>query len=491
MPRVLLAQIMHETNTFSRLPTDVAAYERRYLVPGADIEARFRDTATELGGFLDAADRYGWEVVPAIAANATPSGKVTAECWAMLQQAILDAVATGPVDAVCLAMHGAMVAETEDDAEGAMLALLRRELGPNVPIVTTLDLHANVSDAMAAGANALISYRTYPHVDQRERAHQAAALVEAMLRGAARSVCMVARGPAMDGWNNGRTQEGPFVEALAMAARFEAEPGIHVVSLQAGFGWSDVPFTGPSVAIAHDPAAAERARAMADDLLLHLWRTRHENTVPHLALDVAIAEAQAGGGKPLVIADATDNPGAGGYADATNLLRAMIEAKLENAAFASIVDAAAVAVGEAAGVGATVEVDLGGHVDPQFGAPIRCRGEVRHLSDGGFVHEGPMWAGVAISMGPTMVLRVGGIDVVVCTNRLQTTDLQAFRSQGIEPTARAVLALKSSHHFRAAFEPIARKVMVVDSGALCSHDFRRFAFTKLRRPIWPLDEVPD
>ncbi len=487
MPRVLVAQVMHETNTFSVLPTDEGAYRRRYLVEGPEIVERFRDTNTELGGVVDAAADFGWTLMPAIAANATPSGKVTGACWAKLRDAVLAAADEGPIDGVCLAMHGAMVSETEDDAEGAMLEALRARLGPDVPIALTLDLHANVSDAMAAHANFIVAFQTYPHVDQRERGREAAGLVEAAMRGRIASVCTIGRPATLDGCNHGRTQEGPMVELECRARAFEREPGIHVVSVQAGFAWSDVPFAGPSVVVSHAPEAKASAEAIVDELCTYIWETREVTTVSLLPLDRAMAEAKLEGSAPLVIADATDNPGGGGYADATNLLRAMLDAGLDNAAFASIVDPAAVALGEAAGVGAAIEVDLGGHTDPQFGPPIACRGIVRHLSDGAFVNDGPMWQGVTMSMGPTMVLGIGGVDVVVCTHRLQTTDLQAFRSQGIEPTGKSVLAVKSSHHFRAAFAPIARKVLVVDSGALCSHDVRRFGFTKLRRPIWPLD----
>ena len=487
MARVLVAQVMHETNTFSVLPTDEDAYRRRYLVEGPAILEQFRATNTELGGFVEAAATHGWTLVPAIAANATPSGKVTASCWTRLREAVLAAVDQGPVDGVCLAMHGAMVAEGEDDAEGAMLAALRARLGADVPIALTLDLHANVSDAMAAHANFILAYHTYPHVDQRERGLEAAGLVEAALQGRIASVCTAGRPASLDGCNHGRTQEGPMVELLRRARAFEREPGIHVVSVQAGFAWSDVPFAGPSVVVSHAPNAAPRARAIVDELCGYIWETRAVTTVPLLSLDAAMAEAVLPGSAPLVIADATDNPGGGGYADATNLLRAMLDAGVQNAAFASIVDPAAVAAGVAAGVGGTIRVDLGGHTDPRFGPPIACQGVVRHLGDGAFVNTGPMWHGVAMSMGPTMVLGIDGVDVVVCTNRLQTTDLEAFRSQGIEPTAKAVLAVKSSHHFRASFAPIARKVLVVDSAALCSPDYRRFGFTKLRRPIWPLD----
>jgi microcystin degradation protein MlrC len=494
MKRVLLAQIMHETNTFSILPTDEEAYRRRYLVTGGTILSQFKDTSTELGGFIDAAAEYGWTPIPAIAANATPSGKVTAQTWAMLQDAVFEAIDKHrPIDGICLAMHGAMVTETDDDAEGALLGRLRERLGRDIPIALTLDLHANVGDAMAEHADFIIAFHTYPHIDHYERGREAARLVEAAMKGEIVSVCKVGRVPTLDGCDHGRTQSGPMVELERRAREYEQEPGIHVVSVQAGFGWSDVAFTGPSVVVSHDPKASARADEILDDMLGYIWETRREASVRHVPLDEAIAEMKrsAPGDKPLVVADATDNPGAGGYADTTNLLRAMIGAGIENAAFCSILDNAAVMKGREAGVGATISVDLGGHTDPQYGAPIEVEGVVRHLSDGDFVHDGPMWKGVAISMGPTMVLGIGGIDVIVCTNRMQTTDLQAFLSQGIDPRERAVVVVKSSHHFRAAFEPISRKVIVVDSGSLCSHDLTRFSYEKLRRPIWPLDEMPE
>ena len=493
--RVLIAQIMHETNTFSLLPTDEDSYRRRYLGIGDEIVGQFRGTRTELGGFIDAAERFGWTTVNAVAANATPSGKVTAACWTLLKGAVLDALdKQGPVDGICLALHGAMVTETEDDAEGALLEALRRRLGPRVPIAVTLDLHANVSDAMAENANAIIAYRTYPHIDQFERAAQAADLVNEMMEGRLELSCIVARPPSLDGCDHGRTSAGvgPMVDLLARAAEYEKETGIHAISIHAGFQWSDIHMAGPSVSISHNPAVTRRAKDILDMLVREIWDTRDKQTVHYQTLEVAVAEAlkgEDGTGKPLVIADPTDNPGGGGYGDTTNLLRALLEAGVKNACFCPITDPAAVQAGQKAGVGATISVDLGGHTDPAFGAPIKCTGVVKHLGDGRFVHDGPMWKGVVMQMGPTMVLDVDGIEIVVTSNRQQTTDHQAFLTNGIDPLKKSVIVVKSAHHFRAAFEPISRKVIAVDSGSLCSHDWSRFDFKKLRRPIWPLEEV--
>jgi microcystin degradation protein MlrC len=381
-----------------------------------------------------------------------------------------------------------MVAQGADDAEGALLARLRQRLGPDVPIFATLDLHANVSDAMARHANGLISYRTYPHIDHHERATQAAELMHRTLAGKIKPSCLVARRPTISGCNHGRTQSGPMAEFLKQADAFETENGILVVSVQAGFGWADMADCGPSVAVTYDGDKA-RAQHIADDLMDQVWQTRQVDTLPQATLADAMTEARQGGPKPLILADTTDNPGGGGYNDATGLLRAMLDAKLENACFHAICDPEAIAVITKAGAGADIRVKLGGKIDPAFGAPIDLSARVMSLSDGKFVADGPMNKGVAFNHGPSAVLRAGGIDIVVVTNRLQTADLHALLSVGIDPRAKATIGLKSSHHFRAAYEPIARKVMVVDSGALCSHDLTRFNFTKVRRPVWPLDEI--
>ncbi len=486
---ILLAQVKHETNTFSRLLTDLDAYQRRGLAYGDEIAVRLGKTRTEMAGFLDAAKKNGWTTIASIAADATPSGTVTAACWAHLQDTIFATIDRAPkIDGVLLSLHGAMVAEGADDAEGALLARLRQRLGKDVPIFATLDLHANVSDAMAAHANGLISYRTYPHIDHYERATQAADLMRRSLAGEIRPRCLVARRPTLSGCNHGRTQSGPMVDFLRQADAFETEKGILAVSVQAGFGWADMSDCGPSVAVTYDGSDV-RARQIAEALMDQVWDTRAFDSLPMASLADAMQEAKNSGDKPLILADTTDNPGGGGYNDATNLLRAMLDAKLDNACFHSICDPEAVAIGTKAGAGANVTLKLGGKIDPVYGAPIDLTARVVTLSDGRFVADGPMNKGVAFAHGPSMVLRAGGIDIVVTSNRLQTADLQALLSVGIDPRAKATIAVKSSHHFRAAYEPIARRVMVVNSGALCSHDLTRFAFAKVRRPVWPLDKI--
>jgi microcystin degradation protein MlrC len=499
--RVLIAQFMHETNTFSKLPTTLEDYRKRWLIEGEAMVPRFTGTRNEIGGYIDAVKKYGWQPVWAGAANATPSGKLTQECWETIRDMILNAARqAGKLDGICLSLHGAMVTETEDDAEGALLELLRGVVGPDVPIATTLDLHANATRRMAKNANALVSYRTYPHIDGYERAVQAAALVQEAMAGKKKPRCLLVQPAMLEGAEHGRTtQPGLMLDLLAKADAFEKEPGIDVVSIQAGFTWADIPYTGPSVAVSYEPPAESRAKAIARELIDEIWRRRDEGAATYyrpIADGIAAARALSDGGAvgkqgPLVIADGTDNPGGGGYNDTTPVLKALLDAGIENVAFGTIYDPAAVQQATRSGVGSEIEVSLGGHTDAAMGAPVKAKAIVKMLSDGCFRNDGPMNAGVETSMGPTAVLRIGGIDVVTISSRIQTIDLQVFLSQGIDPTAKSVLVVKSVQHYRAAYAPIAREIVLVDSGGICSPDISRLKFTKLRRPIWPLDGVND
>jgi microcystin degradation protein MlrC len=398
--RVFVAQFMHETNTFSKLPTTLDDYRKRWLIEGEAMVARFKGTRNEVGGYIDSIAKYGWQPAWGAAANATPSGTLTKETWETIRDMIVGAARrAGKLDGICLSLHGAMVAATEDDAEGALLEALRGIVGPEVPMVATLDLHANATERMARNANALVSYRTYPHIDGYERAVQAAALCQEALEGKKKPRCLLVQPAMLEGADHGRTTyPGQMRELLAKADTFEKEPGINVVSIQAGFTWSDIPYTGPSIAVSHEPSAEARARAIARELIDDIWRRRDEtiaNTAYRSIADgIAAARAHSdpgGVGKkgPLVIADGTDNPGGGGYNDTTPVLQALIDAKIDNVGFGTICDPAAVQQAATAGVGAEIEVSLGGHTDESMGKPVRTKAIVKMLSDGIFKNDGP------------------------------------------------------------------------------------------------------
>ena len=488
--RVLSAMIKHETNTFSRLATGLDQYRLHALRSGKAIEPVYQGTNSELAAYFDASREYGWDMDCAIAANATSSGKVTQEAWDYLSGAVLTALERdGPFDGILLALHGAMVTEKFDDGEGVLLAAIREKVGPDVPVCVSLDLHANVTDLMAESASGLFSFRTYPHIDIYETAGRAAAVLRDAMDGKIRPRCVVARRAMIDGVNHGRSQDGPMVELVRRSLEFGEEPGILDVCVNAGFPWADIEMAGPSVTVTHDDAP-ERARAIAEDMMDLAWDERANVTVPLLSVDEAMARVVAlgAGNKPVILADFSDNPGGGAYGDNPNLLAAMIKAGVRNAAFGCIADPEAVTICQRAGVRGTVTLPIGGKVDPLLTPPLNVTGEVVAISEGSFTVQGPLSSGLRGSMGSTAILRVGGIDVILCSSRLQTMDPAVFRSQGIDPEEKAIVALKSAHHFRAAFELIAREILIVDAHGLVSPNLRNFDYTKVRRPVWPLDD---
>jgi microcystin degradation protein MlrC len=388
-----------------------------------------------------------------------------------------------------------MVVASYEDGEGELLARLRRKLGPDVPVVVTLDLHANVTQMMADNASALIAFRTYPHIDQYERAWQGAELLERAMAGEVRPRTVIARRPMIYGLDWGRTQVGPMAELIRRGEALEAAGDALLVSICAGFPLANIRDVGPSVTVtldlSHGDGASEHGQKVAEEFMDHAWETREFTTVNMLPVAEAVARAREGkpGDQPLVVADFTDNPGGGGYGDATAFLKGLVEAGVERVAFHAICDPEAVLAGMRAGIGPAT-LTLGGKTDPRLGGgPLTLTGEITCLSNGRFIAYGPMGGGLERDYGPSMVFRVGGIDIIVITNNGQAVDLAQFTSLGLDPTRYTTVAVKSMQHFRAAFEPIAREIILVHTGALCQVDYTPELFDKVRRPVWPLDPV--
>ena len=491
--RVLIAGFKHETNTFSKLPTDMAAYRARALYYGEDIRSAYAGSNTEIGGFLNACEQFGWEPVLSVVADATPSGKVTEQAYDEISGAILNAIDPDqPVDAVLLQLHGAMVVQGRDDAQGDLLADIRQRVG-NVPIGVTLDLHANVSDRLASLCDVMVSYRTYPHIDQGETAARCATLIAQTLNGDIRPTVSIARGAQLDGVDHGRTTSpGPMLDVIAQADALSERHGFFSVSVNAGFPWADCYDVGPSVLIVADKENGHTADALSQ-LTDSIWRSREQITIKHCTANEALAQAKAvaSTGAPFVIADFADNPGGGGYGDSTGLLRAIIDADLGPAAFSALFDPSSVQVCEQAGIGATVQLALGGHSDDRFGKPIVTDAVVQSLHDGAITLRGPMSTGVHVSLGNVAVVKIAQTQVVIASHRAQNYDRQFFEAFGIEPAEQMILGVKSAQHFRADYAPIASGTAVVDEGGgVCSHRISLLDYQSVRRPIWPLDTFP-
>ena len=489
---VLTGSFVHESNTFKKGETTLQDFRDEALDLGQAAIDRFGDVNDELAGFLDAGREAGWRVTHTVSAHANPGAPVSRDAFDHLAGIICDAAAKNraTLDGILLSLHGSMVPSFCEDGEGELLRRLREVVGPDLPVAVTLDLHAMVTPAMVERAQILVSYKTYPHVDMRETGRHAGRLLDAAMRGAIRPRTIRAHLPMLDEANAGRTDVPETAALYTRAAAHEAEPGILAVSVNAGFSEADIAEMGPTVLVTHDEGAGPRAGEIAEGLADTIWAQRGHVSNAFLTPDQAAAEARAfdATNGPLVIADYADNPGAGAYGDATALLDALLKAGASGGAFAPMIDPEAAAELHRHRTGETVTLDLGGKNDPSFGGgPLRLTGEIVHLSDGTYTGDGPILGGITHSFGPTAVFRVAGIDILVVTLNEQMLDLQQVRAFGIEPARLSFLVVKSMQHFRAAFEPVAARVIVCDTGALATPQARLRPYTRVRRPVWPLD----
>jgi len=508
--RVAAAQIAHETNVFSAVKTDLAAFEASGLHFGPAVIEIARGANTEFWGFVTGAEAQGFDLEPILAVWATPSGLVTADAiehvTGLLDDGLRRARAEGrPLDGVLLALHGAMVTEIDDDGDGYILKIVREIVGPDVPVVATLDLHANISPRMVELADTLIGYDTYPHIDMAERGEEATAILARLMRGEFRPTPALRKPPMLPTSQRMTTGRMPMRALMERAHVIEEDPRVINVTIAGGFPLGDNPDAGFGVLVTtnDDP---DLAAELANELATEAWSLRdgflggvasfeHAAELIHSLDSEEDVDMPVSG--PLVLVDIADNPWSGGPGDSVELLRFFFAQRVEGAAIALVRDPEVVREAIAAGPGGKITVNLGGKTDRLHGEPLPVRAHVKLLSDGRYVNDGPMMAGLTVDLGPTALLLcepASGpssppVEVLVTTRAETPVDLNVFRCHGIEPTRHRVLGLKGKGHFRAAFEPIARRVVLVEGPGTTGADLSRLTFRKVRRPIWPLDPV--
>jgi microcystin degradation protein MlrC len=491
--KVLTAEIAHETNTFSCHKTDEQAFRNCSLLFGKEALIERGDANTELAGFTKFGQENGWLIDHILSASAGPSGKVTRQAFEYLVDPIISAVKNNQYDGLLLGLHGAMVTDFCEDGEGELLKRLRDLVGLDLPIAITLDLHANVTQRMCSFANIIVSYKTYPHVDMLEAGFHAAGILHRTMAGEIhpRTIC-VSR-PMLEEVNGGRTDLGPMIEWLSQARAYETKDDVFAVSINAGFASADIAEVGPTVLVTGQGDFAAH-KAFAETIADDIWMTRHDVLNDYLSVEDAAAiaiEFDASNG-PLIIADYADNPGAGGYGDSTSLLGALLDAGVTNSCFGPMVDPEVAELLQASNPGDRLKIDLGGKTDNRFGGgPLHLDVELISISNGEYVGDGPMLCGLRRTFGSCAVVRVDGIEILIVSISNQILDQQQFKTFGIDPASKSVVALKSMQHFRAAFEPIAGKVIVCDSGAICTPRYELLSYQNVRRPMFPLDASLD
>lgn len=478
--RLFTAALATETNTFAPMPTGLDAFTAECFFPAGTHPEQMTFFAAPLWAARQRAREHGWTLIEGLVAAAQPSGTTTRHAYETLRDQLLaDLRAALPVRVVLLGLHGAMVADGCDDCEGDLLARVRAIVGPDVVIGAELDPHNHLSAAMVAHADLLIAFKHYPHTDIAERAFELVDLCAAQAQGRVRPVASVVNCEMITIVHTTREPAAGLVQRIQA---LEGHDGVLSISITLGFPWGDVPDMGTQVLVYTDgrrPHGDALARRLADELIA----MRDALEVPWLGIDAALDEALAAPSGPVVLADSADNPGGGAAGDSTFILRRLLERGIADAALGPLWDPGAVRIAFDAGAGAHLPLRLGGKVGPMSGDPVDvlCRVEalVRDMAMSGL-------SGTTVPLGDCARVRAQGVDVVLTTRRSQAMGVDLFTQLGIEPRQRRIVVVKSSQHFRAAFEPLASRILYVSAPGSVAHDLRLLNYRKVRRPKWPL-----
>jgi microcystin degradation protein MlrC len=472
MTRILIAGYQHETNTFAPSLADWAAFNCGESFPaymrGQTVIDQMTGINMPISGFMDAAKRWQWDLVPSVWAGATPSSYVTQDAFEKIAAAILEDIRNAlpkGLDGIYLDLHGAAVAEHADDSEGELLARIRQLVGPSMPIVASMDLHANVTQGMLAQSDALVSYRTYPHIDMANTGELAAQLMQRRLKLGRKEPMFARRFPFLISLNAQSTWMEPAKTAYEQLLALDRESGV-MLSFCMGFPASDFDECGP-VVWGH----GQHAEKVVEQLFAAIsepsvWRPQWLPAREAVVHALATASRSAA---PVVIADTQDNPGAGGDSNTTGMLHALLQQGAGKAfpgqvALGLMFDPDTAQMAFEAGVGAQINCYLGKAVPIFTGQlsdpPLQGRFTVKAISDGRCVLKGPMMTGVAVQMGPSACLEIEGILIAVVSGKVQLLDRELLRTVGIHAEQMKLVVVKSSNHFRADFTPIASEVLI-------------------------------
>jgi len=478
--KVFCAGLGTETNTFAPMPTSLAAFQERDYYPAGT----HPDSVTFAGAPLFVARlqgrEAGWTLVDGLVASAQPGGITTRAAYETLRDQILaDLRAAMPVDMVLLGLHGAMVADGYDDCEGDILRRVRELVGPDVTVGAELDPHAHLTPLMVEQATVLVLFKEYPHTDIRERAEDLLALCLDAHAGRTRPVAALIDCHMIVPMHTTREPARGFVSRIKA---LEGRDGILSISAAQGFATGDVPEMGTKVLVYADgdaAAAQTLARTLADELI----GMREQLMVPYRSVDEALDEALAFDGGPVVLADRPDNPGSGAPGDATFVLQRVLERGVSNVALGPMWDPVAARIAFDAGVGAELDLRIGGKVGPLSGAPVdaRCRVVATHAD---MFMTGN--SGTRIALGDCALVDADGILIALVSLRTQAYHTDLFTQLGCDLTAQRLIVVKSAHHFHAQYAPLARAVVYVAAPGSASPDWRSLPYRKIRLPKWPI-----
>jgi Uncharacterized conserved protein len=479
----------HETNTFSPLPTEYRDFgPAGGPLVGPDAEAAYRDSGYSMAGLLKAAREAGAEVEIPLAARALPSGPVADAAFEKIMDSLCSTLGRTKFDAILLDLHGAMVTQSHTDGEGEILARLRA-VAPGIPIAIALDFHGTITQRMVDHCDVVVGYKTYPHLDMVETGYEAGKLLLDGLRDGRRPSTAFARAPLLTSMLRQVTGQAPMSDLMAMARA--AEKGcVHSVSVFGGFPLSDTPHTGLTVTAVTSGERSD-AQRICQEICAEAMNRKEQFTAAYEPLPDSIARAKAMPEGPVLLIDHADNCHSGGTQDSMTVIAEALEQGLTNILAGPICDPGAVATLVDAGVGATVTLPVGGKASfaavGRSNPPVTLTGVVRTISDGSFTVTGPLFTGMQVKMGRTVLLDTGSMQIVVSEDRFEAMDFAMFRILGIDESRFHYIVLKSKVQYKPTFGSIAREVVECNGIGVASLDFDCFEYQHLTRPIYPLD----
>ncbi len=491
--RIAVGQLCQESNTFNPLPTTPADFEPAGVYRGAEVVRHMAET-NEPGGFIHSLRSWPErpEVVGLVRLWAWPSGRATHDAFRWLLREVTESLdRAGKVDAVLLALHGAMVADGAPDVEGEVLRAVRERVGPATPLVATLDLHANVTRLMVESADALVLYHTAPHVDVFETGVRGAAVLRRILIDGARPVTALQKLPLVVPAERANTQDEASVSfgLRKRLQQLEATPGVLAAGLATVQPWLDIPDLGTAVVVTTD-GDADLARSACAEVAAEVWRRRRDYLPELVPVAEAVREAHRLCADSLVVlSDSADATTSGAPGDSTHVLRELLKYEWPRPALVTMVSPEVVESAARHGVGSELTTPLGGVRDRRFSEPLTVTARVESLFDARFVMSGHLARNLSMDMGRSTVLRCGSVRVVVTSRSGPHFAPELFRAAGIDPFAASVLVARSPCGFRAAYEARAKKVMVVRAPGCAPSDFWRYDYRQIPRPLWPWDEI--
>ena len=487
--RIAIAKIFQETNTFNPVPFKLEDFERFGIYFGEMIIDKFRGVG-ELGGFINVCEEQGEsvEMFPLICATSWAGGRWTSRAMNYLEEELLgEFEKILPVDGVLISLHGSMASEDVDDASGHILSIIRKKIGDEIPLVATLDHHANVTKQMVAASDALVGYKECPHTDSFETGVRAARLFFSILRKEVFPTVETRKIPMLTPIDKFWTSEPPLRDWFNMAAKFESLPGVLSVSLFPVQPWLDVPELGWTTLV-----ITNRDRSLAQSLAVELankaWQIRHDMFGTQLlSADKAIQHAIEINKAPIILADGSDNMNSGAPGDSTCLLKEMLKQGINFTTLMPMVDPEAVAQALKVGIGNEVSIFLGGRMDNVFSTPVQVTGLVSRISDGKVLSTGHL--PIEFNMGKTVLFEIGSLKIVISEHPGPSHEPGVYQHIGLDPSKAKIVVVKTSVGFRNSYKDIAKEAFVVDCPGLSTPHLESLGFKKVSRPIFPLDEI--